>query len=76
VSASHQRTFSLWMNTEVAPEAPPLGDDETCDVVVIGAGIAGLSTAYELSRRGKQVVVIDRRRHDRTHHRPSRLRLG
>jgi glycine/D-amino acid oxidase-like deaminating enzyme len=27
---------------------------------VIGSGIAGLSTAYELSKRGKSVMVIDR----------------
>ena len=29
-------------------------------IVIIGAGICGLSTAYELSRRGAQVVVIER----------------
>jgi len=60
VSASPQRTVSLWMNTEVAPDAPSLRGDESCDVVVIGAGIAGLSAAYELSRRDKDVIVIDR----------------
>ena len=42
--------------------APPLAGDATCDVVVIGAGIAGLSTAYELSRFGRAVIVIDRGR--------------
>jgi hypothetical protein len=41
-------------------EAPALSSGETCDVVVIGSGIAGLSTAYELSRFGRSVVVIDR----------------
>jgi len=30
-----------------------------CDVCVVGAGIAGLSVAYELTKRGKKVVVID-----------------
>ena len=29
-------------------------------VVIIGAGICGLATAYELSRRGVQAVVIER----------------
>src|ERR1700728_1662370 len=29
-------------------------------VVIIGAVICGLATAYELSRRGAQVVVIER----------------
>lgn len=32
----------------------------TCDTLVIGAGVVGLSLAYELSRRGGQVVVVDR----------------
>jgi len=48
------------MNTEVAPDAPPLRRDDRADVVVVGSGIAGLSTAYELSRGGKDVVVVDR----------------
>ena len=30
------------------------------DVVVVGAGIAGLATAYELSRRGASFVVLER----------------
>lgn len=41
-------------------EAPPLGHDAACDVAVIGSGIAGLSIAYELTRLGQQVIVIDR----------------
>jgi glycine/D-amino acid oxidase-like deaminating enzyme len=45
-----------------AIDAPILTGDESCDVVVIGAGIAGLSTAYELSRFGRSVIVIDRGR--------------
>jgi hypothetical protein len=48
------------MNTEVAPKAPVLQNDETADVVVVGSGIAGLSCAYELRQRGKDVVVLDR----------------
>jgi glycine/D-amino acid oxidase-like deaminating enzyme len=60
MSVSKERTVSLWMNTEVAPNARALRSDDTADVVVVGSGIAGLSTAYELSRRGKDVVVLDR----------------
>jgi sarcosine oxidase len=29
------------------------------DVIVVGAGITGLATAYELTRRGRSVVVFD-----------------
>lgn len=51
---------SLWMEIDVAPDATPLFTDERCDVVVIGSGIAGLSTAYELAKRNLSVIVIDR----------------
>jgi glycine/D-amino acid oxidase-like deaminating enzyme/nitrite reductase/ring-hydroxylating ferredoxin subunit len=51
---------SLWMSIAVAPQAIPLQGDEQCDVAVIGAGVAGLSTAYELARLGRSVVVVDR----------------
>jgi glycine/D-amino acid oxidase-like deaminating enzyme/nitrite reductase/ring-hydroxylating ferredoxin subunit len=60
VSVSQERTVSLWMNTDVAPEAGTLRKAEQADTVVIGSGIAGLSSAYELARRGQNVVVIDR----------------
>jgi cation diffusion facilitator CzcD-associated flavoprotein CzcO len=53
---------SLWMLIAVAPQAISLQGDERCDVVVIGSGIAGLSTAYEVSQRGRSVIVIDRGR--------------
>jgi glycine/D-amino acid oxidase-like deaminating enzyme/nitrite reductase/ring-hydroxylating ferredoxin subunit len=51
---------SLWMSVAVAPQAISLQGDERCDVAVIGSGIAGLSTAYEVSQRGRSVIVIDR----------------
>jgi glycine/D-amino acid oxidase-like deaminating enzyme len=51
---------SLWMSVAVAPKAPQLIRDERCDVVVVGSGIAGISTAYELSQLGRSVIVIDR----------------
>jgi D-hydroxyproline dehydrogenase subunit beta len=31
-----------------------------CDVVVVGAGIVGCATAWELGRRGHRVVLVDR----------------
>ena len=37
----------------------PLGADIECDVCVVGAGIAGLLTAYRLAEAGRRVVVID-----------------
>ena len=42
------------MNVEVAPEAKPLQADLSVDTVVVGSGIAGLSTAYELVGRDRR----------------------
>jgi glycine/D-amino acid oxidase-like deaminating enzyme/nitrite reductase/ring-hydroxylating ferredoxin subunit len=61
-NAADQRSKSLWMDVDVAPEARPLEGDGRCDVVVIGSGIAGISTAYELAIRGQHVIIIDRGR--------------
>ena len=38
----------------------PLPEISRADVCVVGAGIAGLSAAYELARAGASVMVIDR----------------
>jgi glycine/D-amino acid oxidase-like deaminating enzyme/nitrite reductase/ring-hydroxylating ferredoxin subunit len=61
MNASEEKTRSLWMDTEVAG-ASPLKESTTVDTVVVGSGIAGLSTAYELARLGQKVAVIDRGR--------------
>ncbi len=53
---------SLWMDVDVMPAAGALDGDAACDVVVIGSGIAGISTAYELCQRGRSVIIIDRKR--------------
>ena len=41
------------------PAAPPLQSDVTADVLVVGAGFAGLSSAIELAQRGYKVVVLE-----------------
>jgi len=58
VGDEHSR--SLWMDVKVAAGARPLKADARADTVVIGSGIAGLSTAYELSGQGQTVIVLDR----------------
>ncbi len=52
-------TESIWMDTASTPQFPPLADDARANVCIVGAGIAGLTTAYLLTRAGKAVVVID-----------------
>jgi glycine/D-amino acid oxidase-like deaminating enzyme/nitrite reductase/ring-hydroxylating ferredoxin subunit len=60
VNANRERTRSIWMDTEVYPKATALLQNATCDTVIIGSGIAGLSTAYELAALGQKVLVLDR----------------
>lgn len=47
------------MDTADVPRFPPLDSDVRASVCVVGAGIAGMMTAYLLTRAGKSVVVID-----------------
>jgi len=43
-----------------SPIQPPLAADLTADIVIVGAGMAGLSAALRLSDLGSRVVLIDR----------------
>src|SRR5689334_17555325 len=52
------QTRSAWMG-HWNLESGPLGADARVDVCVIGAGIAGMSAAYMLMKKGKRVMVID-----------------
>jgi glycine/D-amino acid oxidase-like deaminating enzyme len=61
MNAADEQSRSLWMDTVVA-DAPALAEDLWVDTVIVGSGIAGLSTAYELACRGQKVVVLDRGR--------------
>ena len=56
-----QRTRPLWVGEDEFDElrAAPLDRDLKTDVVVVGAGIAGMSVAYELACAGSAVVVLD-----------------
>ncbi|HEV3467891.1 MAG TPA: FAD-dependent oxidoreductase [Pyrinomonadaceae bacterium] len=52
-------TTSVWMATGEVPAGEPLRGDAEADVCVVGAGIAGMTTAYLLAREGESVVVLD-----------------
>src|SRR3954465_9455573 len=54
-----RKNTSLWMDTAPATDYPPLEPGGHFDVAVLGAGIAGLTTAYLLERQGASVVVIE-----------------
>lgn len=42
------------------PAFPPLSQDTQADVVVVGAGMVGVTTAYLLAREGRRVVLLER----------------
>jgi glycine/D-amino acid oxidase-like deaminating enzyme/nitrite reductase/ring-hydroxylating ferredoxin subunit len=52
-------TDSLWSATASMPVYPTLAADLTVEVCVVGAGIAGLTTAYLLARQGVSVAVLE-----------------
>lgn len=53
---------SLWSAHAPAPTFPPLMADTEVDVVVVGAGITGLTAAMLLAASGKSVAVVEARR--------------
>ncbi|MEU6557309.1 FAD-dependent oxidoreductase [Streptomyces sp. NPDC046915] len=51
---------SYWLETAPPGEpAPPPAGDLSVEVAVVGGGIAGLSTAWELVRQGREVAVLE-----------------
>jgi glycine/D-amino acid oxidase-like deaminating enzyme/nitrite reductase/ring-hydroxylating ferredoxin subunit len=53
------QSSSVWMTTADISRNAPLRRSVHADVCIIGAGMAGLSTAYCLAREGQSVVVVD-----------------
>lgn len=50
---------SYWLDMPYTPRAP-LGEDIETDVVVIGAGITGVSTAYHCTKAGYKTILIEK----------------
>jgi glycine/D-amino acid oxidase-like deaminating enzyme/nitrite reductase/ring-hydroxylating ferredoxin subunit len=54
-----EETLPTWADGISMPPCAPLAENIETDVCVVGAGIAGLSTAYLLSKQGKRVCVLE-----------------
>src|ERR687886_1225035 len=50
---------SIWMATAEVSARTALAENTHAEVCIVGAGIAGMTTAYLLAREGKRVVVLD-----------------
>src|SRR3954471_10151260 len=59
---SDLNTQPYWDDASSMTRRPALDRDLTVDVVVVGTGITGLTTAYLLKRAGLTVAAIDRGR--------------
>lgn len=50
---------SYWVESAPSPRYPSLDGEVEADVAVLGAGIAGVVTAYELVRAGHRVALVE-----------------
>jgi glutamyl-tRNA reductase len=55
-------TLPYWTDSASVLRFPKLDRDEQVDVLIVGAGITGLTAAYLLTAAGKSVAVIERGR--------------
>lgn len=55
-----QQSTSLWDATSSSPRFDSLHEDVRAGVVIIGAGITGLTAALLLAEKGRRVVVVEK----------------
>jgi glycine/D-amino acid oxidase-like deaminating enzyme/nitrite reductase/ring-hydroxylating ferredoxin subunit len=51
--------ISYWLDSVPAITFEPLNENKTTDVVIVGGGIAGVTTAYCLARSGKKIILVE-----------------
>lgn len=54
-----EQSKSLWLAESEKPSFPTVSEDLTADVIIVGAGITGIATAFEMTERGLDVIIID-----------------
>ena len=55
----HRQGEPVWTVTAPQLLRQEIVADKHADVCIVGAGIAGLTTAYLLAREGRSVIVVD-----------------
>ena len=53
-------TKSIWKVNTQEKVLPKLNQDISCDILIVGGGIAGLSCAYYLKDTNRKIVLIDK----------------
>jgi glycine/D-amino acid oxidase-like deaminating enzyme/nitrite reductase/ring-hydroxylating ferredoxin subunit len=56
------KSGSYWTQSASLPRFPRVDTDVTADVIVVGAGLTGLTAAYLLAKAGQSVIVLERDR--------------
>src|SRR5438105_13823072 len=56
------RNVPFWIDSAPIEKFPRLKRNVTVDVVVVGAGVTGITTAYLLKKAGLTVALIERER--------------
>ena len=59
-STPHVTTLPYWADSAALPTFAPIQRDLDVDVVVVGAGITGLTTAFLMAEAGRSVAVLER----------------
>ncbi len=55
----HERNVSYWIATTPTTDYPPLSQTTKPEVVVVGGGITGLTTAYLLAKEDVRVLLVE-----------------
>ena len=59
MGSMNERNPSLWIGTSPETRYRSLSGKPSFDAIVVGGGIAGLTTAYMLLRDGMKVAVLE-----------------
>jgi glycine/D-amino acid oxidase-like deaminating enzyme/nitrite reductase/ring-hydroxylating ferredoxin subunit len=60
LSVQRLDTTSYWIGSTSLPRFPKLEDNVKVDVIVVGGGITGVTTAYLLKQAGHSVALVER----------------
>lgn len=58
-SVLRKEALSLWLDTKNIHSFPAVSKDEECDVLVVGGGITGVTTANLLSKENVNVILVE-----------------